>query len=304
MKKSFLYAMAVFSMSTLFVACSDSNDDNEENYRRIDQILSGENLASATLSTYFTWNGKQLTQVDEIEDDIIYNQTRIRYVDASSQKIAEIGVYAQQNPLSKSIYGKVLNIINHYQKKSGKELVQYLRVVPTYTDGKVTKLDLYGNPMGKELPYFGYFEIKYQNGNPTEMNLKLSQEIVVIDVMKRKFYWSNGNIVKATLKMLNIESQPSTLIDVDSTVYSYDDKYNVFSALKSSPMLDPQTNSRNNIVEAKSFIYTENGPVLNETSTSTYQYDSNGYPTSATDVWSWGGDQNFTMIRKFEYKPE
>lgn len=298
----------MLATSVLYVSCS-SDDNTEEKFKKLDQILSGSSLTNATLSTDFTWVGEQMRQVDEYEEGQIVDQTKVIYTSETGTQIAELQMY--KNYWKNSLYQKALRAINQYLQKENKELIQYMRIVPTYQSNKITRLDIYGYLDGKDLPYIGYLTITYTNDNPSQVSTKILYTMagnpIEIEVMKMYYIWNNGNIVTEYTKAINFETPTAPMITTDSTVYTYDNKINAFSSLRSSPLIDAQVKSRNNILTSKFYFLDQqtNTMRLSIESSSTYTYDSQNYPTSSEDSEIINFETTpytYTKVRLFEYK--
>ena len=299
--------MMVFSL--VFVSCSNDDDDNNTagtNFRKIDQIMTGIDLQAAIVGTDFTWNGEQMIKVEEYTEGEVLDRKEVSYQNASSLLIDEINVYSP--PTGKKSFSKLTNIIRTYLANQGvktTDLELALKLEPTYTDGKVTRIDIYGNPLIlKTLGYFGYANITYTDGKQTKISIMMSLSegpVSEIEVSTMNAIWENGNITTAYTRVLNDTTYQ--YFTKDSILYTYDNKINAFSSLSAYPMFDAQLSSANNIVTETSYGMSMIGTSLVQygTTTSTYTYDEENYPVSSVESETYG-DGTLTWVRKFEYK--
>ena len=311
MKNLLSIATLMMLISAVFVSCSNDDDNNGDgpnstNFRKIDQEMIGINLQSIALKTDYTWNEDQITKMEEYDENEVVSRTEVTFQNTTSQQITEINVYSESSDFKMAIPSGLKKMIQNYRvhflgmKTTDLELTMQLK--PTYTDGKVTRIDIYGDLMGKTLDHFGYFNISYTNGNQTKISIMMlipEGPVSEIEALTMNAIWENGNIVTSYSRMLN--QQNFQYMTIDSTVFTYDNKVNAYSSLKAYPVFDPQMSSTNNILTASEFGMGLAGLMLYGTTTSTYTYNAENYPISSEE--SKTDDMGTeTWVRKFEYK--
>lgn len=296
----------------LLTACSKEDEivDPGIQYKKIDLISSGFDLQTAIPSTDFTWVGERLTKVEEIEDGVVYERTEISYVGSSNTQIAEMNIFAEPEIDDSKAMQKAMKAIQLFYKSKNMTLELKMKMVPTYNNNRVTRIDIYSeDSLDKTLPHVAYFALDYTNNNLTKMSVRALNPmpgINEIEVMQMHAVWSNGNITTNYSKMLNFENLAQGFVTLDSTICTYDNKINAFSAIKAYPMIDPQLLSKNNMLTQSMYVlnWTDGTMQHYSNTTSTYEYNADNYPTSSVEnetVLEF--NETFTWARKFEYLP-
>jgi hypothetical protein len=210
---------------------------------------------------------------------------------------------------SKSLI-KAMYALKMFYKSKNVELEHEMKIVPTYTNNKATRLDIYAeNFFDKTLPHVAYIAIDYTGDNPVKMSIRVLNPMVgisEIEIMQSNAIWSNGNITTFYTKMLNFEDITQGYITIDSTLCLYDDKINAFSSAKAYPMIAPELNSRNNIVSQTFYGYNWMGTGLTQygSATSVYTYNEENYPISSIETeTSTELNETIQWVRKFDYLP-
>ncbi|MDD2564732.1 MAG: hypothetical protein PHU27_11005 [Salinivirgaceae bacterium] len=307
MKKVLSIATLLMLISAIFVSCSnDDGDDSPSNtnFRKLDQVMAGSDLQSVTLETDLTWSENQLTKIEAYDDDAVNNRNEITYTNASSSTISEINIYStddERKTISCNLNSMLNKYFVHYLGLKSSELELNMKLKPIYTNGKITKIEIYGNPEIKTLDYYGYLSIEYTNGNQTKASMIISSELFNIEIMNMHAKWENGNIVAFYTKIIDVENNKFTTLD--STVYKYDNKVNAYGSLKIYPMFEAQTSSNNNITKELSYMKSDMSGrlLLYNTINYTYTYDGQNYPVSSVVSKTFGTITD-TWVQKFEYK--
>jgi hypothetical protein len=302
----------IIAAATMLTACSKEEEtlDPDIQYKKIDQILSGWDLQNVSLSTDFTWVGERLTKVEEIESGVVYERTEISYVGSSNTQIAEINIFSEPEIDDYKAMRKAKKAIQLFYKSKNKSLELQMKMVPVYTNNKVTRIDIYADDFfDKTLPHVAYIALDYTSNNLTKMSVRVLNPMVgvnEIEVMQMHAIWNNGNITTSYSKMLNFENLTQGFVTIDSTICTFDNKINAFSAIKAYPMIDPQLLSKNNILTQASYGLNWMNETLQHYSnaTSTYVYNADNYPISSVEnetVLEY--NETYTWARKFEYLP-
>lgn len=284
MKKFKLISLAILLVFGILITSCKDDDDNDiqtNNYKKISKIYKGADTSSLELNESFSWVGSNMTKEEEYSDGSVISSIVVKY---SGDKITEIQNFADT---SSSMLKKMIKPLNNYYTKIGKkELTQTQRlVIHRDESGKIDYIDVYAEMSTKDLPLLGYIQITYDGSNPIKNDMYIGTHAQSIIFRSTIATFQNENITSIVTKSnFKIMQMGVEMVTSDSTLYTFDDKINAFSSMKDRyPMIDAQIISKNNITREKKYdLLTYKSPSPNETTNTTYQYDDDNYPISAT----------------------